>query len=118
MLATTRTLLSETDFGKSGQTSQFQPLWASMEALLRAIERRRWLAPAIWGCLLLLAAVAAVTLSAYRAGQERAVNHFSVYIPQWDQHSRGGSAEQPLSRRAPSGSLVHWPTGAHAPRSP
>src|SRR5437763_8339416 len=34
VLTTTRTLLSETDFGKAGHKSQFQALWASMEDLL------------------------------------------------------------------------------------
>jgi HEAT repeat protein len=34
VLTMTRSLLSESDFGKSGQTSQFQALWASMEELL------------------------------------------------------------------------------------
>jgi HEAT repeat protein len=34
VLTMTRSLLSESDFGKSGQTGQFQALWASMEELL------------------------------------------------------------------------------------
>ena len=34
VLTMTRTMLSETDFGKAGQTGQFQVLWASMEELL------------------------------------------------------------------------------------
>ena len=34
VLTMTRSLLSESDFGKSGPTSQFQALWASMEELL------------------------------------------------------------------------------------
>ena len=34
VLTMTRSLLGESDFGKSGQTGQFQALWASMEELL------------------------------------------------------------------------------------